>query len=233
MLAIQSQRGFDQEFAEIATGVGNIVTFPFQKIAEVINQLQQLPVEEKKRYETGLPTLADIAKAFTTYHKQIFRSSSQWSEEVKNATERFTRFILYPLSIFHIGESFRTTISQKIVGNIAKAISFVVFQAFHLIPWLLLVSAFEGIHFLYIIAPVQLLTALAGTSLFLFYRLVKEIEISNKILEEKLDQVNNGVAWLKATAHSVKSAAMGSLRWCASWVPRRVITYCGSKDKKA
>ncbi|NGX47830.1 MAG: hypothetical protein K1000chlam3_01215 [Chlamydiae bacterium] len=233
MLSVQNQRGVDQELAEIATGVGNIVSWPMQKVAEVIDKLQQLPIEEKNRFDTGLPTLADIAGAFTTYHKQIFISSSQWSDEVKNATERFTRYILYPLSIFHIGESFRTTISEKIVGNIAKAVAFAAFQIFHLIPWLLIVAAFEGIHFLYIVAPIEILTAFAGTALFMFYRLVKEIEKAAKILEEDFNLATNLEVWWKNKKRNIKNIALAPLRWCASWVPRRVITYCGSKDKKA
>lgn len=233
MSSVNNQRGFDPEVAAITTSLGNIISWPMQKMGEIIDTLQQLPIEEKSRFDTGLPTLADMVKAFVTYHKQIFKSSSQWADEVKNATERFTRYILYPLSIFHIGESLRTTISQKIVGNLAKAVAFVAFQLFHLIPWLLIVSAFEGIHFLYIVAPVQLLTALAGTSLFLFYRLVKEIEITNKILEADLDQAQNISLKFKSMGRAVKSAVLIPLRWCASWVPRSVITYCVSKDKKA
>lgn len=209
--------------AHFITEFGNVITFPFQALDWLINKVKEVP--DVQRHRIDVPTIIDIAyriySAFALYHRRILIHSSHWSDDVKKASTICTKTFFYPISFCRIGQAIQDTICEKILGNIAKAVSFIAFQVFHSIPYLLISCVVASATLLYNVTPIVPLTILNATIVYFLYRLVKEIELSNQILEEKLDQVNNGVVILKQTAKAVFQLMIQTLEWSISWVPKR------------
>lgn len=195
MSVAERARGFDQTIGEVVTDLGGIFTLPFEIAGRVIDNLKHLPTEDKRTYHNDLPQLVEIAQrvwsAFRIYHQNVLASSSKWSDDIKFATESCVKVILYPLSLTVAGDAIRKLIANDILGNIMKAVSFVFFQVFHLVPYFLMVTGFKMINMVYIRYPVALLTGIMGSMLFLqlyfLYRLGKEVEITNKIMTRGVD----------------------------------------------
>ena len=238
-----NNQGLDQQAANAFTILGNVVSFPFQTMGFIVDKVDQLlpDVVEKRHYKTDVPALIDVARrvfyAFYDYHTKILKNTKEWSNDVERCTEKFVRKILFPFSICRFGRAIQTTIAKDVLGNIAKAISWVVLQLFHLTPYFLMISSSTGISYILNIAiPLPFLAASAVTILslqaYFIYSLVKEIELSNKILEEKLDQVTNFVGVAKqnikvmkgivnVNLQRLKNAGLRAWRWGVSHIPSR------------
>lgn len=207
--------------ADIITGAGHVINLPFQGFFWVVDKIRDLPLE-RRRYSSDVPTLVSMAErifnAFVVYHKDMLAKTTNWSDDVKEATQRIAKIPFYPLTFCRIGIAFRDAFCEKALGNVAKAISFVFLQIAHAMPYLFIGAIFTAVNLAYRTSPVLLLTTMAGSFLmiqiYLIYRLVKEIELSNKILDEKLDQVNNIYAIIKKTGRG----AMEGLQWMVAKV---------------
>lgn len=190
MTVAERARGLDETVGEVVTDIGGIFTLPFEIAGRVIDNLKHLPTEDNRTYHNDLPQLVEIAQrvwsAVRIYHQNILASSSKWSDDIKFATEACVKVILYPLSWTVAGDAIRELIAKDVLGNIMKAVSFVFFQVFHLVPYFLMVTGFKMINMVYIRYPVALLTSIMGSMLFLqlyfLYRLGKEVEVTNKIM---------------------------------------------------
>jgi hypothetical protein len=189
---VDQARGLDQTLGEHVSGLGNFLDYVWFP-SLIIDQFQHLP-NNRRVYRNDLPRLVDVAQrvfgAFQDYHITILAETSKRSNDVKKATERCVSVLLYPLSITAAGDAVRSLIAKDVLGNVMKAVSFVFFQVFHLVPYFLLVTGFKVINMVYIRYPVALLTGIMGSMLFLqlyfLYRLGKEVEITNKIMADGL-----------------------------------------------
>ncbi|MDN3506344.1 MAG: hypothetical protein P0S96_03845 [Simkaniaceae bacterium] len=218
-------RGLDESVGEIVHDLGSIFTLPFEVAGRVIDRLQELPTVDKRTYRNDLPQLVEIAQrvfnAVRHYHQSILAGSSKWSDDIKFATEACIKIVLHPLSFTVAGNAIRNLIAKDILGNIMKAVSFIFFQIFHLVPYFIMVTGFKMINMVYVRYPVALLTGIMGSMLFLqlyfLYRLGKEVEITNKIMAD-------GVA-LAAKRTSFKGLKNRIYRWGPPAIAAGAVAY--------
>lgn len=233
--------------AEVINWTGHIINLPFQGFFWAVDKVRDYPLERHRQYSADFPTFVNVAQsifsAFAVYHQDMLSKTTEWSDDIRRATQRITKIPLYPITFSRIGVALRDAICEKLIGNIAKAISFIFLQFVHLVPYFFIGAIFTAVHIVYSASPVLFLTTLAGSILtiqiLLIYRLIKTIELSNQILDEKLDQVNNVQVIMRKTGRE----AMKGLQWFVKMVfPKRVIPKafdspiiidCESKGKKA
>jgi len=192
MTVAERARGLDETVGEHITDIGSVFTQFLDVPGKIIDRFQDLPTEDNRTYHNDLPQLVEIAQrvwsAVRIYHQNILASSSKWSDDIKFATEACVKVILYPLSWTVAGDAIRELIAKDVLGNIMKAVSFIFFQVFHLVPYFMMVTGFKMINMVYVRYPVALLTSIMGSMLFLqlyfLYRLGKEVEVTNKNMDK-------------------------------------------------
>ncbi len=163
-----------------------------------IDMMRNLPVEERKHIVTEIPNPLDIAEtafvAISEYHMKIAKYGSEWSMEVKINSENLIKPLFYPIAFCFAGRAIGDFICQDLFGNLMRTTAFIAFQFFHVIPYALGAAAISGTLYLYQTAPVTLLTTISGNLLALqvyyIFRLVKEIEVTNQILDQRLDEIS-------------------------------------------
>lgn len=195
MSLTERARGLDETGGSLVTDV----TSPFTQFLELpgkfIDLFKDYPTVDRRTYRNDLPRPVEIAQrvfnAVRHYHQSILAASSVWSDDIKFSTETCVKVVLYPLSLTLTGKAISNLIAKDILGNIMKAVSFIFFQIFHLVPYFLMVTGFKMINMVYVRYPVALLTGIMGSMLFLqlyfLFRLGKEVEVSNKILARGVD----------------------------------------------
>ena len=196
----------------------------------VIEKLQNLPIEEKKELDDQIPSPFDWIKngvaAFGQYHGRVLKKTSHWSHEVKKVVNWTSTQILYPLSFCKIGRAIQHSLSYDILGSIAQSIAFCALQIFHLIPYIIVGFLTAGTVSLYQTNPDALAAILLGgmltTNLWFIYRLVKTVDTTNKIFEQKADEfiaALNIFQFAKNTIWTGYDLGKRVIRWTFSWVP--------------
>ncbi|NGX38579.1 MAG: hypothetical protein K1000chlam2_01753 [Chlamydiae bacterium] len=214
---------FDQEVSETVDQAGHYFSLPFQimgwgldKLKNPVSTEQQQPSKTSQIIVIGKKTLEHVRN----YHNDIFQSSLDWADSVKNGTVTVVELTLYPLKFSKIGLSIRRTLSEKIMGNITRTLAFCAFQFFHILPYVFPVALTAGTLFLYYKATVGMITILAGSILivqiFLIWQLVVVAKETNKILERNTE-----------VFHSVQTLGariLKGIRWTSTcWIPQRAI----------
>lgn len=187
---------------DVSSGVGKL----FKPIDGVLEYLGGFLPQERKPHRKDLPTpfqvFVNTKDSFIVYHSKIYNHSLIWSLESKRGFERIFNFFLYPITFCQTGEAIRKGISEQLLGNIVKYISFIALQIFHALPYLLMIAAIEGVDLLYTASPVFLITSLVTTllvtQLFLLYQLNQGVDYLNQLGNHYRDQFN-GVAFVFGT----------------------------------
>ena len=215
----------DQLGGKVVIGIGDLFMSPIHLFNYGIKALQNLPVEPE-HFSNTTPELLEVAKkiitSFTQYHSRILKSTSTWSGEIRNTAENATKFVLSPISFCKIGKAIQTVIAEKTIGNIAQVLSFIAMQVFHILPYTIIAAFASGVIFLYYQAPVALITCFAGSLLlvqvYFIIRLVKEIEVTNKILETNLNSLQIFKS-ISNVGSGISTSCKKAIRWTASWIP--------------
>lgn len=211
----------------VATGI-TATTQPLSDgLGCVINFFKNLPIEDRKEIDTHIPSPMEIAKSgidlFVDYHGRVLKTTSHWSEEVRNGVDWLSSKILFPLSFCKIGKALQHSISYDLLGSVAQTVAFCALQVFHLIPYVVITTLIAGSVTMYHTDPYTLTAILAGgmlsTNLWFIYRLVKTVESTQKTFEQKADEFIrnwNIVELVKNTGRSTASIIARGFIWTAS-----------------
>lgn len=191
----------------------------------LIDTMRNLPVEERKHINTTVPDPLDFVqialKAIRDYHIRTLKFGSEASDDLKIACAEYLK-PLFPSSCCFIinGDSIRV----GLFGNSVKVIAFIAIQIFHAIPYILSAALITGTVFLYQTAPITLGAGVAGSLLaiqvYYIFRLVKEIEVTNQILDQRLDEISRRfdvVLLIKNTGNSTWDMTKRVLRTVAGF----------------
>ena len=212
---------FDQEVAKTVATAGHYISLPFQVTGWIFDKLKnpdsaEQPSNPSQIFAIGKKALEYIAN----YHKDALQSSLEWADGVKYGTVTVVDLALYPLKFSKIGQSIRCTLSEKVMGNIARTLAFCAFQFFHILPYIIPLMLTSGILFLYYKATVGMITILAGSILvvqiFLIWQMVAAVQETNRILEK-----NTEVFY---SAQNLGARILKGAAWASTcWIPQRVI----------
>lgn len=193
IMTVTQSPSFDKAIGNLLELTISPVTFGLEKMDSGINWLQSISLVDDK-YKNEVPTLFDMAQnalnIFRNYHLRIVKSTSEWSENAKYLVAKPISWCFAPIAFSHIGKVIRDTICEKVIGNVIKAITFVAMQILHLFPYAVLSSGATEIYLLYQVAPKAFISVMQltfeGLLVYFIYRIAKEIEVSNKILNDNL-----------------------------------------------
>jgi membrane protein implicated in regulation of membrane protease activity len=161
-----------------------------------INFFKNLPIEERKEVDIYTPSPMEIAKSgidlFADYHIRVLKTTSRWSEGVRNRVEWLLSKSLFPLSFCKIGKALQHSISYDLIGSVAQIVAFCALHVFHLVPYVVISTLIVGSVTMYYTDPYTLTSILAGamllTNLWFIYRLVKTVESTHKTFQQKADE---------------------------------------------
>lgn len=230
MTTVQSQN-FDKAIGNFLELTISPVTFGLEKMDSGITWLQDISLVDDK-YKNEVPTLLDLAQkglmVFRNYHVRIVKYTSEWSENMKNLITKPISWCFAPITFSHIGKVIRDTICEKILGSIIKTIAFVALQVLHLFPYVVLSSGATEIYLLYQVAPKALVSgmqlAFEALLVYFIYRIAKEIEVSNKILNDNLT-LSTLRTKLSTTLYYVGNTLKRPINWANRTIKTTAVTH--------
>lgn len=199
----------------------NILTAPLDLARWAIHKFQNLNVEADKNIPQNTLALKDIVRraidTIKVFHKTTLKTAAEESGKLEKITRDFLTKTLHFLDIGELGEVLQDKMAEK-TSYAVGIVSFIAYQVFHALPYLLAAALVAGTILLFQSSPVLLFAILAGGILmiqvFLAYHLVLGVQKANDLLVQSLtpfQQLKNAILLPIRAVQSVANWALSKL----------------------